>query len=154
VFGNDARAAVKLSGVRADDLAVVVLFAIFGALLSVCGIGLVAVGVGMMAEGTGAGVALILCGLPVCYGAYLFGRAAIRLRRELHDRPPNTDEKQARRKSVRGVLGYTAAMIAGAIALPAPGAVRVLMAVSAVLVMPVILARDFEPRKRREPPES
>jgi hypothetical protein len=39
-----------------DASAVVVLFAIFGALLAICGLGLVSVGIGMLIEGTGAGV--------------------------------------------------------------------------------------------------
>jgi hypothetical protein len=133
---------------------VVVLFAIFAAVLASCGVGLSALGVGMLAEGTGAGVIGIICGLPVCYGAYLFGRAAIRTRRDLHTHPPDADQLQTRRRAVRGVVGYTVAMIVGAVALPAPAAVRVLMAVSALLLMPLILARDFEPRKKRKPPAS
>lgn len=130
----------------------VVVFAIFAVLLGICGGGLIVMGIVMLAEGTGAGVVGIICGLPVTYGTYLFGRAAARVHRELRVHPPDEKQQESRRRSVRGVLGYTAAMIVGAVALPAPGAVRVLMAVSALLVMPLILARDFEPGKKRKPP--
>ena len=130
----------------------VALFVIFGALLGACGVGLVGLGIGMLAEGQGAGVVGIVCGLPVCYGAYLFGRAAFRTRRDLQAHPLKPEQRRSRRARVRFVLVYTVSLIVGAVALPGPTPFRVLMAAFAVLVVPVILAGEFEPPKRHQPP--
>ena len=140
MFRNDPR--------TADASVVVVLFAIFGALLASCGVGLVAVGTGMLVEGNAAGVVGVLCGLPACYGGYLFWRAAVRIRRDLHEHPLNWQQQRSRRGKIRFLLGYTVVSIVGSLTLPVPGLVRVLMVVAALVVVPVILAGQFEPAKR------
>ena len=129
----------------------VILFAIFGALLAGCGVGLVALGIGMLFESNSAGVVGVICGLPACYGSYLFWRAALRVRRDLHDRPPSLQQQRSRRRKVGALLGYTAATIAGVFTLPMPGLIRVLTVVATLIVVPVILAAEFEPPKRRKP---
>lgn len=154
MFANDpAGSRIKVAVAPVDAPSVVALFAIFGALLASCGVGLVGLGIGMLSEGNSAGIVGVACGLPVCYGGYLFGRAAFRVRRGLRERPLNSRERRSRRRKVRFLLSYTASSIGGAIALPAPGAVRVLMVIGALLVVPVISAREFEPAKRHESPD-
>jgi len=129
-----------------------VLFALFGALLASCGIGFTSLGIVMLIEGNSAGIVGVICGLPVCYGGYLFGRAAVRVRRDLHERPPDGQERRSRQKKLHHFLSYTASLIVGAVILPVPTVLRVVMAVAALLVLPVLLAREFEPATRRKPP--
>jgi hypothetical protein len=136
--------------VPVDTASVVVLFAIFGALLASCGVGLSALGIGMLVEGNTAGIGGIVCGLPACYGAYLFGRAAIRLRRDLHDHPLSVRQRRTRQGKLRYLLFYTASLIAAAVMMPVPTGVRVLLGVGAVLVVPLFLAREFEPAKNHD----
>ncbi len=103
----------------------------------------------MLIEGDPAGVVGLGCGLPVCYGAYLFFRAAVRVRRELRRHPLTAEQRRSRRGMVRFVLGYTAFSIVGAVGLPVPTLVRVVMGISALAVMPLLLARQFEPAKKQ-----
>ena len=105
----------------------------------------------MLFEGNGAGLVGVLCGLPVCYGAYLFARAAVRERRDLQEHQLNEHQRRSRRTKLRFILGYTATLIVGAITLPVPGTLRVVMAIAALLVVPLILAREFEPAKKHRP---
>jgi hypothetical protein len=130
---------------------VVVLFWIFGALLASCGLGLVGLGTAMLAESNEAGAVGVLCGPPVCFGAYLFARAAVRARRDLHEHPLSEPQRRSRRTKLRFLVGYTASLIIGAIALPVPGTLRVIMVIAALLVVPPILALEFEPAKKRKP---
>ena len=127
----------------------IVLFAFVGLALSACGLGLVGVGVGLAVEGSvGAGALGLACGLLVSYGGYLFGRAAVRTRRQLHDHPLTPPEARSRRASVKHVLAYTTAVIVGDLVLPVPTGVRVVAAIGALLVVPLILVVDIEPPKR------
>ena len=143
---------VKAPRVPVDAPLVIVVFALFGALLASCGVGFVALGIAMLIEGNSAGIVGVICGLPICYGGYLFGRAAIRVRRDLHEHPLNIQQRRSRQRKLHFFLGYTASLIVGAVTLPVPTILRVIMAVCAVLVLPVMLAREFEPAKRHEPP--
>ncbi|HEY2354558.1 MAG TPA: hypothetical protein VGH79_06650 [Gaiellaceae bacterium] len=125
------------------------MFAIVAALLAACGIGLNALGVVMLGEGRGAGVVGVLCGIPVCYAAYVFARAAVRERRQLHRHPLSADERGARKKKVSSLLGSAAALIVGAFVQPIPGVLRVVMIFAALFAVPVLLALEFEPPKHR-----
>ena len=129
----------------------VVLFAVFGALLGACGVGLAATGVWMLVEGNAAGVVGVVCGLPICYGGYLFGRAAVRVRRNLHEHPLSGARRRSRQRTVGFFLAYTASSIVGALILPVPTLFRVVMIVTALLVLPLMLAREFEPAKKQNP---
>lgn len=130
----------------------VVLFAIFGALLAACGLGLGALGIGMLVGGNTAGVVGVLCGLPICYGGYLFGRAAVRVRRDSHEHPLSEQRQRSRQRKVGFFLTYTASLIVGAVTLPVPAVVRAVMVISALLVLPAMLAREFEPAKKHKSP--
>jgi hypothetical protein len=129
---------------------VVVLFAVFGALLGACGLGLAATGVVMLVEGNEAGVVGV-CGLLICYGGYLFGRAAGRVRRDLHEHPLSEQQQRSRKRSVGLFLGSTLTLIVGAATLPGPTIVHVVMVVTALLLLPLMLAREFEPPKKHKP---
>jgi hypothetical protein len=124
------------------------LFAIFGALLAACGAGLAALGIVMLAGGNGPGIVGVFAGVPLCYAAYLFARAAVRERRELREHPPDARQRRLRQAKVRFLLVYATALIVGVFVLPLPGAVRFLMVVAALLLVPLVLAREFEPAKK------
>jgi hypothetical protein len=130
----------------------VIVFAIFGAFLAICAIGLSGLGIGMLIDGNSAGVVGALCGLPVGYGGYLFWRAAVRVRRDLRDQPPNPEERRSHQATVRFLLGYAASLIIGAFVVPVPGVLRVVMIFAALCVLPLILARKFEPTQKRKAP--
>jgi hypothetical protein len=104
----------------------------------------------MMAEGSiGAGALGAACGMVVVYGGYLFGRAAVRTRRQLRLNAGTPSDRRVRRTNVRQVLGYVAMVAVSNLLLPVETGVRVLLAVVALLVAPLILAVRFEPAKKR-----
>ena len=131
---------------------VVVVIVLFATMLGAAGGGLVGLGVAMAARGeVGPGILAIVIGLVVSYGAYLFVRAAWRTRRALHAYPVTTDQRNDRRRRVWAIVGYGFAVAAGSVFAPVPGPVRVLSVVAGLLAIPVLLAVEFEPPKRRPP---
>jgi hypothetical protein len=132
---------------------VIVLFAVVAALLGAFGLGFATWGVVLIAEGhAGVGLVGVILGLPPSYGAYLFGRAAVRVRRDLREHPPSEQQESYRRRKVHYYVGYTAAVVIGAVVLPVPAILRVLMVVGALLALPPMLAWEFEPSRKRKPP--
>jgi hypothetical protein len=130
----------------------VVFFALVAALFAALGLGLTAMAVAMATSDLG-GLVVVGIGLFVCYGGYLFGRAAVRTRRELRLHPPTPEERLSRRRNIRHTVIFVAVMGLGNLALPLPMGVRVISAVGPLLILPLVLVVDFEPpKKRRQPP--
>jgi hypothetical protein len=102
----------------------------------------------------GPGILAIAIGLVVSYGAYLFMRAAWRTRRALHAHPGTANQRNARRQRAWAIVGYGFLVAAGSVFAPVPVPVRVLSAVGALLVVPAVLAVEFEPPKRRPPKQA
>ena len=129
-----------------------VIFVVFGVMLGSCGLGLTGMGAWMALSGSvgpeGLGMA---CGLLVTYGAYLFGRAAVRTRRELTAHPPTPKERTARRSAVRHIVGFSICVVVVSTAAPVPAFLRMVGVVTVVLVVPLFLAVEFEPPKNRPP---
>ena len=126
------------------------LFALVGFCFAAIAAFLVGQGCVVLTDGHSAAGTLEFCiGLFVSYGAYLFTRAAWRTHRD-STRPRAGDNQAARRRMTRGYLLFGFAQAAFALALPniVPGAVRVLSAVGAILVIPLLLAHEVEPPKR------
>jgi protein-S-isoprenylcysteine O-methyltransferase Ste14 len=91
-------------------------------------------------------VVLSVC-VFVLYGAYLFARVAWRTRRALlFDSPA---ERRDIRKRALVSLACLLSVAAGDAVMPAPTLVRVMGALLAVLLLPLVLAREFEPPKRK-----
>ena len=126
-----------------------ILFGLFGLFLAACGVAIAGSGIDVLVAGDPAGLFGVGCGLPVFYGAYLFGRAAIRVRRDLRARSLTDDERHSRRRKAGFFVVYAASLIASAAALPGAAVPRVVMAIVAILVLPLLLAREFEPPRRR-----
>jgi hypothetical protein len=116
--------------------------------LGAAGLGLIGLGIVMAAHGdlgpAGVGVAV---GFLTLFGAYLFGRAALRTHRELISHPPTREQHRERRRRILGAIVWTIAFIASALFTPIPIAVRVIGAVIGLLALPIYLALEFEPRK-------
>jgi hypothetical protein len=132
----------------------VALFALFAACLAAAGLYLAGIGAVDGYRGDWGTASFAICiGAFVNYGAYLFARAAWRTRRERRTHPATPAEKTTRRRVVRGYLLFALAQAAFAFALPGsvPGGVRVLSVIGVVLVIPLWLAREFEPPKRTRP---
>jgi len=87
----------------------------------------------------------------IAYGAYLFGRAAIRIRYQLHAEPLTPVQTKARRSNVEHVLGYIAIIVIAELLLPVSTGVRVIAIIGALLLAPSLLVVDLEPPKRRKP---
>jgi hypothetical protein len=121
------------------------LFALIGGLLLVQG----TLGVlGVAGAGVGAGVfEMVVAALPF-YGAYLFGRVALRVRRQQNQRPATAVEKGKRRHKVRGLLAFMVVNVVSVLGLPLPGVVKGVVLMTNLVAVPLVLARDFEPPKR------
>jgi hypothetical protein len=104
-----------------------------------------------VAGSAGPGSLGIAAGLLTSYGAYSFGRAAVRTRRQLKNHPPTRKERVARRSAVRYIVGFTVYVAVVNVALPVPALLRVVSVITVVLVVPVYLAVEFEPPKNRPP---
>jgi hypothetical protein len=127
---------------------VIVVFALFAVMLGAAGSGLVGLGAVMATRGeVGPGLLGVAIGLLVLYGAYLFARVARRTRRALLSDPCSPSERSDTRKRALAVFAYVLAAAAGSALMPAPIAVRVMAAIGALLVLPLLLAREFEPPK-------
>ena len=125
------------------------LFLMMAIALGAAGLGLVGSGVAIaVGSDAGPGCFAVALGLLVLYGAYLFGRAARRTHRALISQPPTPEQSRERRRTARGGVVLTVASAVSALVMPIPTAVRVIGAVIALLVLPVYLAFEFEPRKR------
>jgi hypothetical protein len=129
-------------------LEMVVLFALVAAAFVVVGLYFVVAGAVFLVRGDLAGV-MGLIGVLVLYGAYLFARVAWRVRRDAVEHPPSPEQRRVRRRTVGSVIAGTVAQAAFTFGLPVPTAVRVVSVVVALIVVPLILARDFEPSKPR-----
>src|SRR5689334_25347533 len=128
----------------------IALFAVVALALGACGLGLVGLGVDLAVEGSiGAGLLSGACGALTLYGSYLFGRAAFRTRALRRAAPLAPDEVRAHRAIVRYYLGFAAATVIGNFLLPVPLGLRVVASIGAILVVPLLLVYEFEPRKRR-----
>jgi hypothetical protein len=130
----------------------VALFMLVAAAFAACGLGLVGLGIVLAVEGTVAGGLIGAgCGVVIAYGAYLFGRAAIRIRYQLHAEPLTPVQTKARRSNVEHVLGYIAIIVIAELLLPVSTGVRVIAIIGALLLAPSLLVVDLEPPKRRKP---
>jgi Ca2+/Na+ antiporter len=129
---------------------VVVLLAMFSALLTACGLGLFGLGLwmGVQAELAG-GFLSCAVGLLTLYGAYLFGRASYPTRSVARDHPPTLAEVQGRRATVRVALLTGLGGGATATFSPDPGAAKVVGAIVLALGVVVGLAAQIEPRRAR-----
>jgi peptidoglycan/LPS O-acetylase OafA/YrhL len=127
---------------------VIGVFLLFATMLGAAGGGLVGLSGVMAARGeAGAGALSLVIGLVALYGAYLFARAAWRTSRAFRVATP--DERSDWRKRACAIVGYAFLVAAGSVFTPVPAPVRVIGAVVALLVVPVVLAREFEPPKRK-----
>src|ERR671919_2431248 len=95
----------------------VALLVVASALFSAAGLALAAVGIGLLMRGDDAWMLGAIGVLP-CYAAYLFGRAASRIRRESKANPPTPAQKQARRRRVRDGLVFGVVVAAGSATAP------------------------------------
>lgn len=121
-------------------LATALLFVLTSVLLVV--VGALAI-IGQIDGGVGGGVATIaVAALPV-YVAYLLGRSAWRIRLNLS----GVQGRTRRRSTLAAVLGYAAVLILSNVLAPVPNPVKVISTIVAVLVVPVVLAVELEPRK-------
>ena len=132
----------------ADTSWVIFLIGLFAVMLGAAGSGLVGLGAVMTARGdVGAGLLGVAVGLFVLYGAYLFARAAWRTRRALLSESP-AERRNTRRQALVSVASLLA-VAAGNAVMPAPTPLRVIGAICAILLLPLVLAREFEPRKKK-----
>lgn len=139
---------VKFPRGDVDTRWVIVVFALFAVMLGVAGSGLVGLGAVMATRGeVGGGLVGLSMGVLVLYGGYLFTRVAWRTRRALLSDSPV--ERSNIRKRALGSLLYLLVVAAGDAVMPAPTPVRVIGAIGAVLLLPLVLAREFEPPKKR-----
>lgn len=123
------------------------ILALFATLLGATGGGLTGLGVAMAGRGEVApGLLSMAIGVLTAYGAYLFGRAAWRTSRALRGHP---EERGARRKQTKALIGNVIAIVASCVLAPVPIPARVLGAIGAVLTLPMLLAREIEPPKRK-----
>jgi len=124
----------------------VALMALFAALLSACGVGLVGLGIGMSLENDLAtGFLSVALGLFTLYGGYLFGRGSRRTRAAI--RAGGVSEVKARRTKVKVGLGFGLLSAVSAIFMPGSAAVKAIFLVVVVLGVFVGLAAQIEPPK-------
>jgi hypothetical protein len=109
------------------------------ALLAACGLLLLALGVSFSADGDAVpGLFSGAMGVLVLYGAYLFGRAAWRIRRR------RIDGRAVRALLLASLIGYGVLLVS-----PVQHEVRVIALSGLVLIgIPLALAGEFEPPKR------
>ncbi len=127
----------------------IVLFVFFALILAAAGFGMAGLGVVMAVQGeVGAGLFGLVIGALILYGAYLFARVAWRTRRSIQtDTAPA--QQGERRKRIHAVVASVLVLAASSVFMPVPAALRVIGVITALLALPVILARDFEPPKDR-----
>jgi hypothetical protein len=99
--------------------------------------------VGHLEGGIGGGVGTIVAALLPLYLAYLFARSACRIRVNLR----GASGRARQRSTFNGIIGYSAVLVAADLFAPVPGAVRVIGTVAAILMVPVLLAFELEPRR-------
>ena len=138
---------IKTSKRTVDTAHVIAVFVVFALLLAGSGFGLVGVGVAVLLRGEVAGLLGLAIGVLILFGAYLFGRVAWRTRRASRELRPGT---AGRRKRARAMLASAVAMAAGSVFMPFPVPVRVISIIMAFLVLPLLLAFEFEPPKRKQ----
>jgi hypothetical protein len=126
---------------------VIALFVLFALMLFVAGGGLVGAGIAMLLHGDiVGGLVGAAMGASVLFGAYSFARVAWRTKRQSGELPASAISN--RRRRARSLLALLAAVTASGLLLPVPLPVRLISIVCAVMVLPVLLAREFEPAKR------
>lgn len=121
-------------------LVAALLFVLISVLMVV--VGTLAV-IGQIEGGIGGGVATIVVALAPLYLAYLLGRSAWRIRLSL----TGAQGRARQRSTLAAVLSYVAILIASNVFAPVPGSVKVLSTIVAVVIVPVVLAAELEPRK-------
>jgi hypothetical protein len=99
--------------------------------------------VGHVEGGIGGGVATIVAALLPLYLAYLFARSAWRIRVNLR----GASARARQRSTLNGVIGYAAVLVASDLFAPVPSAVKIIGTIGAVLIVPVLLAFELEPRR-------
>lgn len=99
--------------------------------------------IGQIEGGVGGGVATTVIALLPLDLAYLLGRSAWRIRFSL----TGAQGRAQQRSTLAAVLSYGAILIASNVFAPLPGSVKVLSTIVAVIVVPVLLAAELEPRK-------
>jgi hypothetical protein len=98
---------------------------------------------GQIEGGIGGGVATIVVAVLPLYLAYLLSRSTWRIRLSL----TGTQSRAPQRSTLAAILSYVAILIASNVFAPLPGSVKVLSTIVAVIVVPVLLAAELEPRK-------
>jgi hypothetical protein len=127
----------------------VAIFLLFGGLLGSAGVALAGAAIVLAARHeTGPALLGVALGCFVLYAAYLFGRVAFRVRREALVHPLTSEATARRRRIARGYLALAVAQAVAVFAVPMPGLVRVVGAIIAILVVPLVLASEFEPWRR------
>jgi hypothetical protein len=71
------------------------------------------------------------------------------MRRSLEAEPLDEEQRKSRRRKIRTIVAFYAVAALSALALPMPGAVRVIVVLISVLVVPIILVSEFDVVKRR-----
>jgi hypothetical protein len=125
---------------------VVVLAWVCALFFALCGSALVVSGV--LAGGI-SGLVGVGLGVVVTAGSIPFVRAARRMNNALQREPVAEAERSSRRHKVRAILGFYGACALSAVLFPAPGAVRVIAVIAAVLVVPLVLISAFDSPKRQ-----
>jgi high-affinity Fe2+/Pb2+ permease len=129
---------------------VTVIFGVFAALLGAVAAYCVGFGVNFLARGElGGGIFGLAVGILVGYGTYLFARAAWRTGREIRRHPLTSPERARRRKRVWSIIGSGIVLVLNSLLMPMPATARVIGVVVALIVLPVVLAVEFEPSKRK-----
>ena len=126
----------------------VALFVVVSVLLGALGLSLVGLGVAMAVEDLATGILGASFGALTLYGAYLFGRAAWRTRRDLIENPPTTAERRSRRRRAGAVVVAIALAAATGVVAESDDVARVFFVIMAVVAIPLILAAEFEPTRR------
>jgi len=125
---------------------VVVLAWVCALFFALCGFGLIVAGVYAGGGGLGVGVGL---GVVVAGGSIPFVRAARRMNKVRREEPVTEAERRSGRRKVRAILGFYAACGLSAVLSPGPGIVRVISVIAMVLVVPLVLIREFDHAKRQ-----
>jgi hypothetical protein len=136
-----------------------VLMWLFALLLAACGLGIGGLAIVMGAEGDLGVLAIFVpIAVLVLYGAYLFGRDALRALRveeELADDQLGTPDPEtereflAARKGRRAILPVALVVIVSAALAPGPGTFKVVAVVIAALGVFVGLAATVAPKRQR-----
>lgn len=126
----------------------VALFVVVSGLFGATGLSLFGLGVAMAPDDTATGILSMAFGALTTYGAYLFGRAAWRTRRDLVENAPMDAERRSRRSRITTVVMALAVAAVSGAAAQGDTAARAIFVAIAVLAVPLVLAAEFEPTRR------